>query len=579
MIYEKSKAKSITSDRSKIRDIVNQTINEMATVVGATLGPGGRPVIIERDGLSPLITKDGVTVAKSLGVANAEANIIIESAKEICLRTAKQAGDGTTTAIVLANAITRHGLTFLENNPKYNPQRMVNELNNLYNSVIVPFLKQHAKPIKEREELIAVATISANGDTVIAEAAVDAVIAAGEDGQVLIEEADEASIRVETIDGCIATTGLKDLNSIGLAFINDRSGQQAKMDNGLVFLYDGTMNDLKVPAAIQQAVEGTELYGKPILVFAHGFSDVVMDRFAKTTKGGYMVVPVKTPLGGVANSRTMFLNDMAAYTGAEVYDPGTLDILLNSEEEDMQFGGFDTAKVTLYETFVNCNNDSEEANERLNSRIAELKSILAVAPHDKERLFVRAAISKLTGGVSTIWVGGGSELEAREKKARVEDAVEAVRSAQAEGIVPGGCGIHLVLSDIIARHPDNAPSWTIMVNALRAPFEMLLSNCGEDFGDVWNALEKHVVNQDAPPKFIFDANAHKLVEPDKAGIIEPAKVCRVGLGNALSVASLLITLGGIVVTPRDFTLENQLALSRDAFKGMMNPETGFVGQE
>jgi chaperonin GroEL len=576
-IYEKSKAKSITVDRVKLKDIVNNTLNDMAGVVGATLGPGGRAVLIERDGLSPLVTKDGVTVARSLGVANAEANIIMESAKEICLRTAKQAGDGTTSAIILANAITRHGNAFLEANPKYNPQRMVNELNSLYNTIIIPFLKDNAKPVKERHELINVATISANGDSIIAKAAVDAVIAAGEDGQVLIEEADTADIRVETIDGCVVTTGLKDLGSLGLAFINDRSGQQAKMDNGLIFLYDGTMNDLKVPAAIQQAIESTDLYGRPIIVFAHGFSDTVMDKFAKTTKGGYTVIPIKTPLGGIANSRSMFLQDMAAYSGGIVHDPGTLDAWITDEErEDLDgFGTFETAKVTLYETFIT----SEVDSDRLDTRIKELKAIMQVAPNDREKMFVKAAISKLTGGVSTIWVGGGSELEAREKKARVEDAVEAVRSAIAEGIIPGGCGVHLVLSDIIAKHKDSSPSWIIMVNALRAPFEMLLSNCGEDFGDIWNVLQPFIVGQTVPPKCIFDANAHKIVDAYQAGIIEPAKVCRVSLGNALSVASLLITLGGIVVTPRDFSLENQLALSRDAFKSMMDPNSGFMGQE
>jgi chaperonin GroEL len=579
MIYEKSKAKSITADRLKIRNIVQSSIKTMADVVGATLGPGGRCVIIERDGLSPLVTKDGVTVAKTLGLANAEANLIIESAKEICLRTAKQAGDGTTTAIVLASAITEHGLDFLEKNPKYNPQRMVSELNGLYNSIIVPFLKQHAKPVKERHELINVAKISANGDAVIATAAVEAVIAAGEDGQVLIEEEDSDGIRVETIDGCIVTTGLKDLGSIGLVFINDRGGQQAKMDNGLVFLYDGTMNDLKVPAVIQTALEGTENYGKPILVFAHGFSDVVLSKFAQTTKGGYSVIPVKTPLGGVANSRSMFLFDMAAYTGARVFDPGNLDMVVNDDEVEEGFGYFQTAKINLFECFLTADTNSEEGKERIDARIAELKSIMQIAPNDRERMFAKAAISKLTGGVSTIWVGGGSELEAREKKARVEDAVEAVRSAIAEGIIPGGCGVHLVLSDLIAKHPDKVLSWDIMIKALRAPFEVLLSNCGEDFGDVWNALEPYIAGKQEPPKFIFDANAHKIVDPEEAGIIEPAKVCRVSLGNALSVASLLITLGGIVVTPRDSGLENQLALSKQAFKDMMDPETGFMGQE
>jgi chaperonin GroEL len=575
MIYQKSKAKSITANRNDIKKLVDKTMQDMAAIVGATLGPGGRFVILERDGLAPLVTKDGVTVAKELGVANAEANVIIESAKEICLRTAKQAGDGTTTAIVLASSLTKHGLEFLDNNPKYNPQRMVNELNDLYSNIIVPFLKTHAKPVRERHELINVATISANGDNAIATAAVDAVIAAGEDGQVLIEEADSPNIRVETIDGCIVTSGLKDIGSIGLAFINDRASQQAKMDNGIVFLFDGTMNDLKVPATIQQAIEGTEFYGKPIIVLAHGFSDVVLDKFAKTTKGGYMVIPVKTPLGGVANSRSMFLHDMAAYTGGVVVDTGTIDHYIQEDNLDESFGSFTTAKVNMFETFI----ESEVNDEAIQARIAELKAVQEVAPSDRERMFAKAAISKLTGGVSTIWVGGGSELEAREKKARVEDAVESVRSAIAEGIIPGGCGVHLVLSDLIAKHPDFVPSWGIMVKALCSPFEMLLSNCGEDFADVYNALESHVVDKNAPPTCIFDANAHKLVDPQEAGIIEPAKVCRVSLGNALSVASLLITLGGIVVVPRDFGLENQLALSKQAFKDMMSPESGLVGQE
>src|SRR5690606_14016074 len=155
------------------------TLSQMASVVGATLGPGGRTVLLERDGLPPLATKDGVTVAKSLGVSNSESSVIMEAAKEICLRTAKEAGDGTTTAIVLANALVQHASEFLEANPKHNPQRLVKELTELYETVIVPFLKENAIPVSSREELINVATISANGDTQIAEAVVDAIMAAG----------------------------------------------------------------------------------------------------------------------------------------------------------------------------------------------------------------------------------------------------------------------------------------------------------------------------------------------------------------------------------------------------------------
>lgn len=575
MIYEKSKAKNITADKQKINDIVNNTIDKMATIVGATLGPGGRPVLIERDGLSPLITKDGVTVAKSLGVENAEANIVVDAAKEICLKTAKEAGDGTTTAIVLANAITKYGNKFLETHPKYNPQRMVNELQELYSSTIVPFLKTNARSVKGKEELVHVAAISANGDRVIAEAAVKAVMAAGEDGHVLIEEAQGNQLYVETIDGFVVTSGLKDIGAVGRLFINDRGNQQVKMDKGLVFLYDGTLNDLKVPSAIQQAIEGSDYYGLPIMVFAHGFADVVIEAFGKTTKGGYTVVPVKTPMSGAANSRSSFLLDMSAYTGATVYDPGNIDkFILNDILAG--FGAFDSAKVGMYESVVQAMPDSE----RIDARLAELKHLIEISPSDFDKMHIKAAIGKLTGGISTIWVGGGSELEAREKRDRVEDAVEAVKSAIAEGIVPGGCAAQLALSALIAQHPNKKPSWDIMVEALAQPFHLLLNNCGEHVEEVWPEIGPHIQDQARKqqlPTSVFDANQHLIVNAMEAGIIEPAKVCRVTIGNALSVATLLVTLGGIVVVPRDAGLENQLALSKQAFKDMMSG--AGVGQE
>lgn len=574
MIYERSKAKKIIVKKDVVKELVHNTISDMAAIVGATLGPGGKPVLIERDTLSPLITKDGVTVAKSLGVDNAEANIIIDAAKEICLKTAKEAGDGTTTAIVLANSITKHGLNFLDSNPKYNPQRVINELNDLYSSIITPFLKRNAIKAKGREDLVHVATISANGDKAIAEAAVDAVLAAGEDGHVLIEEAQGNQLRVETMDGFIVTSGLKDIGAVGRLFINDRSNQQVKMDRGLVFLYDGSLNDLKVPSAIQQAVEGTELYGLPIMVFAHGFADVVIEAFGKTTKGGYTVVPVKTPMSGVANSRSSFLLDMSAYTGANVYDPGTIDNFINTDNSS-GFGAFDNAKIGMYESVVQAVPDSDAVD----SRLAELKHLMEVAPSDFDKMHIKAAIGKLTGGISTIWVGGGSELEAREKRDRVEDAVEAVKSAIAEGIVPGGCAVQLTLAYIINSHPNKKPSWSIMATALTEPFDLLLNNCGENTQDVWPLIEAEYINQKGLPSKVFDANQHLIVDPMKAGIIEPAKVARVTIGNALSVASLLTTLGGIVVAPRNAGLEQQMELSKGAFREMMSSATGHVGQE
>lgn len=576
-IYEKSKAKAIIADKQRLQDIVSKTIGEMAAIVGSTLGPGGRGVLIERDGLSPLVTKDGVTVAKSLGVDKAEHNVVVEAAKEICINTAKEAGDGTTTAIVLANAITTHGHAFLKSNPKYNPQRAVTELKEAYEEVVLSYLKNIAISAKDEGQLMQVATISANGDKKLAAAVVKAVISAGDDGTVLIEEGQGDVLRVEEADGYIITAGLRDLGHIGPIFINDKANQQVKTDKAIVFLYDGSMNDLKVPGLIQQLIEGTDLYGEPLIIMAHDFSDVVMDRFAKTAKGGMTIAPIKTPMTGLPNGRSMFLQDMAAYTGGKVYDPGNIDELASDEVEETEvFGSVTSAKVNMYESLIVSNPDPVV----LDARIVELKSILEAAPSEMDRMHLRAAIGKLTGGVSTIWVGGASELEIREKKHRVEDAVEAVRSAIAEGIIPGGCSVHLKIAGLLAETAKTKPAVEILINALQEPVKLLLTNCGEDPDAIIPKLKESLVTSFndldlvRAPNVVFDANKHEFVNPLEAGIIEPAKVCRVAMGNALSVASLLMTLGGIVVVPRDAGLESQLALADKAFKDMMNSGMG-----
>jgi len=565
-LYQKSKAKEIIADKNKLDSIVTDTLSQMATIVGATLGPGGRCVLIERDDLPPLVTKDGVTVAKSLGVNKAECNVVIEAAKEICLNTAREAGDGTTTAIVLADALNRYGREFLRSNPKYNPQRMVSELKEVYETVILIYLKDNAIPVKDKQQLINVATISANGDSQAAEIVVDAVMAAGDDGHVLIQEGQGDIMRFETLGGYIVTSGLKDIGQIGPAFINDKGNQQVKMDKGLVFLWDGSMHDLKVPALIQQELEGTELYGKPIIVFAHDFSDLVLERFAKTAKGGITVVPVKTSRSGMPNSQSSFLQDMAAYVNGYVYDVGTID-RVEKDEEDMIFGNFDNAKVNMYETFISAVPDVN----KVDVRVSELKAMSEAAFSEIDRMHIRAAIAKLTGGISTIYVGGSSELEVREKKARVEDAVEAVRSAISEGVIPGGCIMHLKFAQLLNDHLTSKPSTIILINALIEPIKLLLNNCGEDWIFILSNLEQTLKTSGSSiPLTVFDANKHEFVNALEAGIIEPAKVCRVSLGNAISVASLLITLGGIVVVPRDGALENQLEMSKTAFKEMMN---------
>lgn len=569
MLYQKSKAKDIITDKQNIHSMVSDTINRMAEIVGATLGPGGCPVLIERENLAPLVTKDGVTVAKSLGVANAEANIIVDAAKEICLNTAKDAGDGTTTAIVLASALVNNGHKFLTNNPKYNPQRMIDELMDAYNNVVEPFLKDVARSAETEDQLLEVATISANGNKDIAKACVEAVVAAGDDGHVMINESQGGRTYVDTEEGYIVTAGLKDLGQIGPAFINDKAGQQVKMDNGYLVLYDGTLNDLKVPGYIQNAVadEGGFTDGTPIIVMAHGFADIVLDKFAKTTKTGLQVVPVKVPRTGLPNGASMFLHDMAAFTGGTVYDPGNVE-----EMNSQDFGLFESANINMYESFIIGTGATSDAIEE---RIMELKAVERSAFSEMDKSFIRAAIAKLTGGVSTIHVGGTSDLEIREKKGRVEDAVEAVRSAISEGIVSGGCSMHLKLAAQLNSHKDKKDSWDILVESLQAPFKRLLENCGESYDEVSSLIgaELSSLTRELPKK-VFDANLHTLVDPVEAGIMEPAKVVRVSISNALSVASLLTTLGGIIVVPRNTDMEMQMELANQAFGNMMETANG-----
>jgi len=566
MIYRKSKSKEIIADGKEIKKIVEDTFNQMAVITGSTLGPGGKPVLIERDGLAPTVTKDGVTVAKSLGVSEAKRNIVIDAAKEICINTATEAGDGTTTAIVLGNELVKRGHAFLNLNAKYSPQKFINELKSAYDDVVVPYLQNVARPAETEEQLLQVATISANGDKEVADACVAAVLSAGDDGHVQINEGQGRITKVDTVDGYVLTTGLKELGQIGPVFINEKSNQRVKMDNGRVFLYDGSMNDLMVPGRIQDEITDETGFadGRPLIVMAHNFSDTALEAFAKSTKKGMTVVPVKVPRSGLPNGSSILLQDLAVYTGAVVYDPGMLDDI----EED-GFGGFVEATVNMYESFIL--SDIEERGGDIENRIVELKSILDMAHSEYDKSHLRAHIAKLTGGVATILVGGSSDLEIREKKDRVEDAVEAIRSAIAEGVVSGGCSTHLVLCEMLKNHPDKKPSWVVLSDALLAPISRLLENCGEQVEDILpQLLALGAAANNSLPDSIFDALNHEFVEPFEAGIIEPAKVIRVSVGNALSVASLMMNLGGIVVVPTNPEMDMQMEMGRQAMDQMMN---------
>lgn len=553
--------KEVISDKDQIKSIVSKTLDKMATIVQATYGPGGRPVLIEREERAPTISKDGLTVARALGESSATANIIVDTAKEICINTAREAGDGTTTAIILANAIVKAGNEYLETQQYKNPQRLIRELHEAYDKVIVPYLKDNAIYLEDEEDLINVARLSANDDHEIASAAVSAVMSAGDDGKVLISEGQSRETTVDNVEGYVIVSGLKDLGQIGPAFINDKASQKVVMENGRVLLYDGKLMDKQIPAHIQNAltdVSGSS-DGRPLVVLAHDFADNILDMFAKHTKGGQTILPVKIPRTGLPNGATIFLQDMAAYTDATIFD---VTNIASIHEED--FGEFAEASSTMYETFIISDYESEQVEER----VAELKAILDSVYGEQDKHHLRAHIAKLTGGVSTIVVGGTSDLEIREKRDRVEDAVEAVRSAIAEGIVPGGCSMHIFFAKMLKSHQDYKPSWEILINALLYPITVLLDNAGAD-EDVSIKLYDKISLSTPLPKTVYDVAKYNFVSTDDSNIIEPAKVCRISLGNALSVAALLMTAGGIIVAPKNEDMEMQMKMADRAFASMM----------
>jgi chaperonin GroEL len=491
MRYKKSKIKQILSNKEQINDKVLRSIKTISTIVGSSLGPGGRPSLLERDDMPPLITKDGVTIARHLGAKDAIDNLIIDAAKDICINTAKEAGDGTTSAIVIAAAIVEAGQRVLQTE-QINPQLLMRKISALYSDVVKGVIKNTAMDLsgvspKECDDyLMGVASVSANGDEELAKVSVEAVLQAGEDGHILIEENDSIVTEVEPLNGYCILRGLKDIGQLGHMFEN--KNQRFEADNGLVFLFNGSVTDLSVPSCIQDIFEAEGKEGTPTVVIAHGFSDMVIERFAKTTKAGSPIIPIQVQKTGAANSGIMFLKDMAAYTGGKVFD------VSNFEEMELHdFGTFEKAYTTMYETFI----ISDPDDEKLQSRIQEIR-----------------------------------EVE-KDASSQFEKSIEA----------------------------------SILREALSKPLELVLSNCGvDDIEKITKKYSKKVMKTNE----VFDANLFQFVDAFETKLVEPAKVVRVSIENAISVASLLITLGGIVVKPRNEELEQQMEMTESLTTSMMS---------
>jgi len=550
-MWDKGKTKHVEANSPALQKKVLDAVGLLAKIVGNTLGPGGRPILIERDGLPPLVTKDGVTVAKAVNMYDATGNAVIECVKEVADRTGKQAGDGTTTSVVLSEAVVRYGLEWLSRNPSVSPQRFLRDLMVDFNTKIKPEIAAVSRKVTDQAGMKHIALMSANGDEQVADAVVEAINLAGEDGSIILDEAPGKETRTTVQEGFSMPKGFDFLGSLGSVFVNNERDMECVADRPLIVLFNGTLRDLNsLGNIVQKNAQSGDV--RSMVFVAHEFSDEMKSVLAHNTKNGAIkLIPVLTPRDGTPMGKELFIQDLAAYTNGKVFDPSSL-----GSAELADCGDCDKFRMSRWmTTFI-----GEPDQDALQARIDNIKGQIATISAEFDAEIYRERIARLTGGVTTINVGGLSDLEVREAKARVEDAVCAVRAALKQGVVPGGATTMLRLSQLDIHQ--------VLKQALAEPVARLLDNAGLQEGAILS-IKQEILTKDG----VYDVSAHEMVDPWVRGILDPAKVIETAIGNALSVAGTLVTLGGVVVVHRDTNLENQAALMSVGFDNMMKGGT------
>ncbi len=564
----KSKAKIIKVKGRELSNDVLATLEVMSLIVGSTLGPGGNPVLLERPGLPPLITKDGVTVASHLAFENPLRHVIAEAAKEASLRTNREAGDGTTTAIVLAEALVRSGMDFLEKNPGRSPQEVCRELNQILDTII-EHIKSKSVPVSTLEDMTKVSLIASNNDQEIADAVVKAIDLVGNDGTIITEEGSSRHTQVELQDGFPVQKGLSSFGPQQEIFINDQANQECRLEDPFVLLYDGDLlmhTDLVgYIGNVLETLKAAQEKPRPFLIVAHKFSDTIQKLFAMNFQAGTLyLVPLETPFTAQPNSRHHFLHDLACITGAKVLDPITNTL---ATADMTALGSIGSVRVGRYQSLFF---DPPEDNT-IEERHSILDTQVNNAESDYDREIIKERIGRLLGGIATIYVGGSSDLEVKEKKHRIEDAICATRSAIDMGILPGGGATLLCFGqEMITRSSELPPSATILGSALQVPFVRIAKNAGENEKQISEAAVKVLASAtQSIPSLVYDSFKHELVEPMSAGVVDPVKVTISALTNALSISTMLMCLGGAIVLPRDAADERNAEAAAQQFAAQM----------
>jgi chaperonin GroEL len=508
-------------------------VNVLANAVKATLGPKGRNAVLEKSFGAPTITKDGVSVAKEIELKDKFENMGAQMVKEVASNTSDEAGDGTTTATVLAQAIIREGLKAVSSGR--NPMDVKRGIDKAVN-VAVEELKKLSKPCKDSKAIAQVGTISANADESIGKTIAEAMEKVGKEGVITVEEGSGLQNELEVVEGMQFDRGY-----LSPYFINNQQNQTAELDKPAILLVDKKISNIR---ELLPLLEGVAKAGRPLLVIAEDVEgEALATLVVNNIRGILKVAGVKAP--GFGDRRKAMLQDIATLTGGTVISD---EVGLQLEKATMNDLG-DAKKVIVEKentTIIDGAGKPSDIKARIESIRQQAEE--ATSDYDKEKLQERVA--KLSGGVAVIKVGAATEIEMKEKKARVEDALHATRAAVEEGVVPGG-GVALIraqkaLEKIESANEDQAVGVRILSRSIEEPLRQIVDNAGDDAAVILNQVKAK------SGAYGYNAAKGEFGDLLDAGILDPTKVTRLALQNAASVAGLLLTTEVMVAeAPKD----------------------------
>ncbi len=510
------------------REKMLRGVDILAEAVKVTLGPKGRNVVIEKSFGAPRITKDGVTVAKEIELADKFENMGAQMVREVASKTNDLGGDGTTTATVLAQSIVKEGAKFVA--AGMNPMDLKRGVDMAVLDV-VKTIEKASKKVKSSAEVAQVGTISANGDALIGEMIANAMQKVGNEGVITVEEAKSLDTEVDIVEGMQFDRGY-----LSPYFITNADKMIADLEDAYILIHEKKLTGLQAMLPVLESVVQT---GKPLIIVAEDVEgEALATLVVNKLRGGLKVAAVKAP--GFGDRRKAMLEDIAILTGGQVISE---DLGIKLENVTLQMLG--RAKKVLIEKEKTTVVDGAGKKKDIEARIGQIKAQIEETTSDYDREKLQERLAKLAGGVAVIKVGGATEVEVKEKKDRVDDALNATRAAVLEGIVPGG-GVALLrakanLLKLKSENSDVQAGINIVLKAIEAPIRQIVENAGVEGSIVVNKIM-----ESKSATFGFNAQTEEYVDMFDAGIVDPVKVVRTALQNAASVSSLLITTGAMI---------------------------------